>query len=207
MLNGYIFSLYNLQDFKYGLSIMKYRLINYISNKNNRLAMSLLTLVLAMLLLAYASVPLYNLFCRVTGFGVTPIITQIESEYVLSKTIEVRFDANVSSDLNWDFYPEKKTYDLKIGADYTANYIAKNNSDTSISGTASFNVSPDDAGKYFSKLECFCFHEQSLQPGEQRVMPINFYIDPEIVNDKFIGDLSEITLSYTFYETSDNKNL
>jgi len=207
MLNGYIFSLYNLQDFKYGLSIMKYRLINYISNKNNRLAMSLLTLVLAMLLLAYASVPLYNLFCRVTGFGGTPIITQIESEYVLSKTIEVRFDANVSSDLNWDFYPEKKTYDLKIGADYTANYIAKNNSDTSISGTASFNVSPDDAGKYFSKLECFCFHEQSLQPGEQRVMPINFYIDPEIVNDKFIGDLSEITLSYTFYETSDNKNL
>jgi len=206
-LNGYIFSLYNLQDFKYGLSIMKYRLINYISNKNNRLAMSLLTLVLAMLLLAYASVPLYNLFCRVTGFGGTPIMTQIESEYVLSKTIEVRFDANVSSDLNWDFYPEKKTYDLKIGADYTANYIAKNNSDTSISGTASFNVSPDDAGKYFSKLECFCFHEQSLQPGEQRVMPINFYIDPEIVNDKFIGDLSEITLSYTFYETSDNKNL
>jgi len=186
---------------------MKYRLINYISNKNNRLAMSLLTLVLAMLLLAYASVPLYNLFCRVTGFGGTPIITQIESEYVLSKTIEVRFDANVSSDLNWDFYPEKKTYDLKIGADYTANYIAKNNSDTSISGTASFNVSPDDAGKYFSKLECFCFHEQSLQPGERRVMPINFYIDPEIVNDKFIGDLSEITLSYTFYETSDNKNL
>ena len=92
---------------------MKYRLINYISNKNNRLAMSLLTLVLAMLLLAYASVPLYNLFCRVTGFGGTPIITQIESEYVLSKTIEVRFDANVSSDLNWDFYPEKKTYDLK----------------------------------------------------------------------------------------------
>ena len=87
---------------------MKYRLINYISNKNNRLAMSLLTLVLAMLLLAYASVPLYNLFCRVTGFGGTPIITQIESEYVLSKTIEVRFDANVSSDLNWDFYPEKK---------------------------------------------------------------------------------------------------
>ena len=186
---------------------MKYRLINYISNKNNRLAMSLLSLVLAMLLLAYASVPLYNLFCRVTGFGGTPIITQIESEYVLSKTIEVRFDANVSSDLNWDFYPEKKTHDLKIGADYTANYIAKNNSDTSISGTASFNVSPDDAGKYFSKLECFCFHEQSLQPGERRVMPINFYIDPEIVNDKFIGDLSEITLSYTFYETSDNKNL
>ena len=107
---------------------MKYRLINYISNKNNRLAMSLLTLVLAMLLLAYASVPLYNLFCRVTGFGGTPIITQIESEYVLNKTIEVRFDANISSDLNWDFYPEKKTYNLKIGADYTANYIAKNNS-------------------------------------------------------------------------------
>ena len=186
---------------------MKYKLINYISDKNNRVAMSLLTLVFAMLLLAYASVPLYNLFCKVTGFGGTPNITQIESDYVLDKTIEVRFDANVSSDLNWDFYPERKTFDLKIGADYTANYIAKNNSDTAISGTASFNVSPDDAGKYFSKLECFCFNEQSLKPGEEKVMPINFYIDPEIVNDKFIGDLSEITLSYTFYETSDNKNL
>jgi|TARA_B110000093_G_scaffold172325_1_gene203220 cytochrome c oxidase assembly protein subunit 11 len=186
---------------------MKYFLLNYISDKNNKLALGLLTIVFAMLLLAYASVPLYDLFCKVTGFGGTPNITQIESEYVLDKTIEVRFDANVSSDLNWDFYPEEKTYALKIGADYTANYIAKNNSHVPISGTASFNVSPNDAGKYFSKMECFCFNEQSLQPGEQRVMPINFYIDPEIVNDKFIGDLSEITLSYTFYETSDNKNL
>ena len=167
---------------------MKYFLLNYISDKNNKLALGLLTIVLAMLLLAYASVPLYDLFCKVTGFGGTPNITQIESEYVLDKTIEVRFDANVSSNLDWDFYPEEKTHALKIGADYTANYIAKNNSDV-------------------SKMECFCFNEQSLQPGEQRVMPINFYIDPEIVNDKFIGDLSEITLSYTFYETSDNKNL
>ena len=103
---------------------MKYKLINYISDKNNRVAMSLLTLVFAMLLLAYASVPLYNLFCKVTGFGGTPNITQIESDYVLDKTIEVRFDANVSSDLNWDFYPERKTFDLKIGADYTANYLS-----------------------------------------------------------------------------------
>ena len=182
-------------------------IFNYLSEKNNRVAVGLFSLVLAMLFLAYASVPLYNLFCKVTGFGGTPNITQIESEYVLDKTIEVRFDANVSSDLNWDFYPVQKTYNLKIGKDYTANYIAQNNSNVPISGTASFNVSPNDAGKYFSKLECFCFHEQSLQPGEHRVMPINFYIDPEIVNDKFIGDLSEITLSYTFYETSDNENL
>ena len=182
-------------------------LLNYLSDKNNKVAISLLALVLAMVILAYASVPLYNLFCKVTGFGGTPNITQIESEYVLDQIIEVRFDANVSSGLDWDFYPEQKTYNLKIGKDYTANYIAENNSNVPISGTASFNVSPNDAGKYFSKLECFCFHEQSLQPGEQRVMPINFYIDPEIVNDKFIGDLSEITLSYTFYETSDNENL
>ena len=175
---------------------MKYFLLNYISDKNNKLALSLLTLVFAMLLLAYASVPLYDLFCKVTGFGGTPNITQIESEYVLDKTIEVRFDANVSSNLNWDFYPEEKTYALKIGADYTANYIAKNNSDVPISGTASFNVSPNDAGKYFSKMECFCFNEQSLQPGEQRVMPINFYIDPEIVNDKFGETIVKFLLNF-----------
>ena len=186
---------------------MKSTFLSHINNKNNRLAFTLLSLVMAMLLLAYASVPLYNLFCRVTGFAGTPNITLEESEYVLDERIEVRFDANVSSDLNWDFYPEQKTHSLKIGDDYTANYIAVNNSDIPINGTASFNVSPNDAGKYFSKLECFCFQRQTLNPGEKRIMPVNFYIDPEIVNDKFIGNLSEITLSYTFYETSDNKNL
>ena len=185
---------------------MKYKLLNYLSEKNNRVALSLLSLVMAMLILAYASVPLYNLFCKVTGFGGTPNITQTESQYVLNQTIEVRFDANVSSELNWEFYPEQNTHNLKIGEDYTANYIAENKSNIPISGTASFNVSPNDAGKYFSKLECFCFHEQSLQPGEQRVMPINFYIDPEIVKDPATKNIKDITLSYTLFEVDKFQN-
>ena len=173
-------------------------------NFNNRAIVSAsLILVVLMVILSYASVPLYNLFCRVTGFGGTPQISSMNNSVLLDDIINVRLDANTGSGLNWSFYPEKNIHKVNIGEDNLVNYFVENNSDHIVTGTSVFNVTPSQAGKYFNKIECFCFQSTELKPNEIKTMPVSFFIDPEIKNDTFISNLSEITLSYTFYENSD----
>jgi cytochrome c oxidase assembly protein subunit 11 len=163
---------------------------------------------LAMLGLGYASVPLYDLFCRVTGFGGT---TQVASEgeaakaalRATGKTISIRFDASTAVDMPWTFKPVHPTDTVEIGVRDLASYTARNNSESPITGTASFNVEPAQAGKYFNKIQCFCFTEQTLQPGQEVNMPVLFYVDPAILDDEVIGDIEQITLSYTFHRTSE----
>ena len=177
--------------------------MNFIKSNNSITAIGLIGIVITMIALAYASVPLYNYFCNVTGFGGTPNVYSSESIYSIDKTINVRLDSNVGSTLDWEFYPEQRIHQLKIGENKLINYVIENNTDQTLSGTAVYNVSPTEAGKYFNKIECFCFQETELMANETKIMPVSFFIDPEIENDKYISDLSEVTLSYTFYENSD----
>ena len=175
---------------------------NNSTQANNRLAIKLFGIVVVMVGLAYASVPLYDLFCRVTGFGGTPQVSENKNLFVTDQNISVRLDANANG-LNWDFYPEKNVHVLKIGENRIINYFAKNLSNNNITGTALFNVTPEQAGQYFTKIECFCFHDLTLTPGEEIKLPVSFYIDPEIINDEYLKDLSEVTLSYTFFRNDD----
>lgn len=163
----------------------------------------------AMVGLGFAAVPLYNLFCRVTGFGGTTQrydpVAAAETPKILSDTISVRFDANVSPKLPWKFYPEHPTDTVSIGARDMAIFIAENQSPHQVVGTASFNVTPDAAGKYFTKIQCFCFTQQTLRPGEQIRMPVLFFVDPKIKDDPDARDIQEITLSYTFHPVDGGK--
>jgi cytochrome c oxidase assembly protein subunit 11 len=161
------------------------------------------TVALGMVGLAYASVPLYRLFCQATGYAGTPQRATQTSATTLDKTIAVRFDSNVAPGLAWTFEPAVRTMDIKIGENTLAFYRAHNRSDRPTTGTASFNVTPEGAGAYFVKVECFCFTEQRLEPGQTVDMPVSFYIDPAIVQDKDARMISEITLSYTFYAVAD----
>ena len=156
-------------------------------------------LVAAMVGAAYASVPLYRLFCQVTGFDGTPRIANAPSTQVLDKTVDIRFDANVAPGLAWRFEPARNTMQVKIGENTLAFYRATNLSDRPLRGTATYNVLPEQAAPFFNKLECFCFKEQLLQPGETLEMPVSFFIDPQIVGDKDAHGVRHITLSYTFY--------
>jgi len=170
--------------------------------RNNRCTGLVVALVgLAMLGLAFASVPLYRLFCQVTGFaGTTQRATASTKEPVPvpGKSVSVRFDGNTSG-LPWEFKPEQTTQTVTIGDRRLAFYRAVNTSDKPVTGSAGYNVSPDEAGKYFVKIECFCFTEQTLQPGEAVDMPVTYYVDPAILDDQTARRISEITLSYTFY--------
>jgi cytochrome c oxidase assembly protein subunit 11 len=156
-------------------------------------------IVVVMLALAYAAVPLYRLFCQVTGFGGTTQVATAPSTHVVDRMIRVRFDANVGPGLGWDFIPVVRTLDLKLGENQLASYTAHNTSDRPLTGTASFNVSPEAAGVYFNKIECFCFTEQTLEPGQSIDMPVSFFIDPAMLSDRNAAHIGEITLSYTFY--------
>ncbi len=149
--------------------------------------------------LAYASVPLYRIFCQVTGYGGTTQVSEIQPEDILEESVVVRFDANVANGLGWSFRPEQVSMTVKIGEINTANYQARNRQSVRTGGTAVFNVTPVWTGVYFYKIECFCFTEQELGPGESAQMPVEFYVDPEIVNDPSYVGLSAITLSYTFF--------
>ena len=157
------------------------------------------SIAVVMLGMAYAAVPLYQMFCQVTGFGGTTQRADAPSEIVLDKTISVRFDSNVANGLAWSFKPVQRTVEVRIGENASVNYRATNTSDRPLTGTATFNVTPDASGVYFNKIECFCFTEQTLQPGESIDMPVSFYVDPEIATDKDTRRIKEITLSYTFY--------
>ncbi|MEC7259474.1 cytochrome c oxidase assembly protein [Arenibacterium halophilum] len=151
--------------------------------------------------LAWASVPFYSWFCKVTGFGGVPGVSASGADHVLDRTIKVRFDASTDRDMAWDFKPVERTMEIKIGETGLAFYEAHNPTDRPIAGTATYNVFPYEAGGYFIKIQCFCFNEQVLQPGETVQMPVTFYVDPEIVDDIDAKHVNAITLSYTFYET------
>ncbi|WP_299623607.1 cytochrome c oxidase assembly protein [uncultured Tateyamaria sp.] len=150
--------------------------------------------------LAWASVPFYDWFCRVTGFGGTPGISEVASDDILDQTITVRFDASLERNMPWDFTPEVREMELRIGETGLAFYEAYNPTDKPVAGSASYNVAPYEAGGFFSKIDCFCFEEQVLQPGERVMMPVTFYVDPEIVTDRDAKYVHTITLSYTFYQ-------
>ncbi len=160
-----------------------------------------LGVVVVMGALAWASVPFYNWFCRVTGFGGVTAVADAGSDVVLDETIRVRFDASLSRDMPWEFRPLQLETKLRIGQTGLAFYEAYNPTDRPIAGSASYNVAPFEAGGFFVKIDCFCFEMQVLQPGERVEMPVSFYVDPEIVTDRDAKFVKTITLSYTFYET------
>ena len=172
-----------------------------INIKNYRLLIKITLFVFLMIGMSYASVPLYDLFCRVTGYGGT---TQNSSLAPGSKgnykNIQVRFDANVNNSLNWEFLAPKDEILVQPGVEKIIYYTAKNLSDKTIVGTATYNVSPPKAGTIFMKIDCFCFVEQTLLPGEKVKMPVVFYIDPMVDSDESLKNLNEITLSYTFFK-------
>jgi len=155
--------------------------------------------VAGMIGMAYASVPLYDWFCRTTGFGGRTQVATGAPGQVLGRTITVRFDANVAGGLPWRFEPEQVSIQVRIGDVVTVNYIATSLSTRETLGQASYNVTPPTAGQYFQKINCFCFTEQKLAPGERREMPVVFYVDPALVKDWEKDDLNTITLSYTFF--------
>ncbi len=155
--------------------------------------------VIAMVGLAYAAVPLYDLFCRVTGFNGTPLVGSAPSGQVLDRTVKVRFDANVAPGLNWLFTPEVAEIEAKVGETQTVFYKVRNAGPAAAAGIATFNVQPGQAGGYFVKIQCFCFNEQTLQAGETMEFPVVFYIDPAIANEPNLQHLRSITLSYTYF--------
>lgn len=168
--------------------------------RNKRTLTAALLVVAGMVGLAYASVPLYDLFCRVTGFGgTTQVATDTPQQLVVEHPVSVRFDANVNPELAWEFKSLSKPVSLVPGETVVISYRATNLSDETTIGTASFNVTPQKAGPYFMKIECFCFIEQTLAPGESVDMPVSFFIDPEIASDLNTKDVDEIVLSYTFF--------
>lgn len=150
--------------------------------------------------LAWASVPFYDWFCRVTGFGGVTGVSDVAPEDVLDQTITVRFDGSLNNHMPWEFKPVVREMDVKIGETGLAFYEAYNPTDRPVAGSASYNVTPYQAGGFFNKIQCFCFEEQVLQPGERVEMPVTFYVDPEIVDDRDGKYIHTITLSYTFYE-------
>lgn len=169
-------------------------------NPKQRTVAVLASVVLTMGALGFASVPLYDLFCRVTGYGGTTQQADAGSETILDRTMNVRFDASLSSNMSWEFKPVQTQMTVRLGETGLAFYEAYNPTDRPIAGQASYNVFPFTAGEYFAKIDCFCFTEQVLQPGERIQMPVTFYVDPEIIDDPDGKFVEEITLSYTFYE-------
>ncbi|MBK8441229.1 MAG: cytochrome c oxidase assembly protein [Rhodobacter sp.] len=167
----------------------------------NRTLTLLVGVVAVMTSLSFAAVPFYDWFCRVTGFGGTTSVADAGSDLILDRSIKIRFDASLEAGMPWDFRPAQTEMELRIGETALAFYEAYNPTDHAIAGTASYNVSPYAAGGYFTKIDCFCFEMQVLQPGERVMMPVSFYVDPAIVDDPEGRFVKAITLSYTFHQT------
>ncbi|APZ51560.1 cytochrome c oxidase assembly protein [Salipiger abyssi] len=166
----------------------------------NKTLLQLVGVVLFMGAMAWAAVPFYNWFCRVTGFAGTTNVAEGPAGEILDQTIKVRFDASKARGFPWEFKPMQTEMTVRIGEEGLAFYEAYNPTDHPVAGQAAYNVYPYEAGAYFSKIECFCFTEQVLMPGERVQMPVSFYVDPEIVEDRDAKHSKHITLSYTFYE-------
>lgn len=169
--------------------------------QNNTTAVKLLGVVAFMGAMAWAAVPFYDWFCRVTGYGGTTNVAETTSDVVLDEIVTVRFDANTDLNMPWEFRPLQNEMKIRIGETGLAFYEAYNPTNKPVAGTASYNVAPDLAGYYFSKIQCFCFEQQVLMPGERVEMPVSFYVDPEMVDDRDAGHIRRITLSYTFHQT------
>lgn len=169
------------------------------SRSNAKVALACLGMFCFMVGAAFAAVPLYDLFCRVTGYGGTTQVANQESGTIIERMITVRFDGNVNRSLPWEFRPEQRSVTLNMGESGQLAYIARNVSDKHTTGTSTFNVTPLAAGIYFNKLECFCFIEQPLEAGETVEMPVVFFVDPAMDEDPQLKHVKEITLSYTFF--------
>ena len=167
--------------------------------RNLRVALIAGSVAAGMVGLSYAAVPLYRLFCQVTGFGGTTQRADAAPEKATDSPVSVRFDANTSGNLAWSFHAVQTQMTVKVGEQNMAYYKATNISDKPVTGTAVFNVTPVQAGVYFNKIQCFCFTEQTLQPGESIEMPVSFFVDPDMLEDPDAAGIKEITLSYTFY--------
>ena len=167
---------------------------------NARVARRLVAVVVGMVALAYAAAPLYEAFCKATGFGGTPIAARPGERPVLSRTVNVRFDSNVDPNLAWRFEPLERQVTVRVGEEHLTHFRATNRSQRPIVGTATYNVTPESSGPWFNKLQCFCFTEQLLMPGQSVDMPVVFFVDPEMDKDRRYDNIRTITLSYTFYE-------
>jgi cytochrome c oxidase assembly protein subunit 11 len=168
-------------------------------SSNASLALSLAAVVAGMLMLAYASVPLYRLFCQATGFGGVARREAETAHPTLERRVTVRFDANVNGMLPWTFKPAQPQVSVKLGEEKHIEYIAHNDGDIPVTGTATFNVTPVKAGGYFDKIQCFCFTQQTLAPHETRHMGVTFFVDPQMAQNHDLDDVDTITLSYTFF--------
>lgn len=173
------------------------------TKRHGPLALSLAAFAAFMVGLSFAAVPLYRMFCEATGYGGVPQRAESAPGEVLDRKIKVRFDANVDPALAWSFKPTERSIDVKIGDTALTFFKAENSTDKPIGGTANFNVVPEQAGRYFTKIECFCFKQQTLASGQSVEMPVTFFVDPKIVEDEDTKNISEITLSYTFYRSDE----
>lgn len=162
-------------------------------------ALACLSVVLGMVGVAFAAVPLYDLFCRVTGYDGTPLVRATAADAVLDRRITVRFDTNVAPGLRWSFSPELREVETRLGATETVFFRVRNDGPSAAKGIATFNVQPGQAGQFFVKMKCFCFDEQTIAPGETIDFPVVFYVEPTLAKDKTLAALSSITLSYTYF--------
>ncbi len=181
---------------------------NDMARRNLRVGLMAFAGALAMLGLGYASVPLYRLFCQATGFGGTTMVaSESQAERAAAsatgRTISIRFDGSTAVGMPWTFQPSQATDTVTIGERDIATYVARNDSNQPITGMATFNVTPEQAGKYFNKIQCFCFTEQTLQPGQEVVMPVLYFVDPAMLKDPNMKGVEQITLSYTFHRSQE----
>jgi len=171
-------------------------------SSNQAVFASCMAVVVGMVGMSYAAVPLYDMFCRVTGYGGTPARSDIASSEIVDQVITVRFDSNVDPHLPWRFQPDQRAIDVKFGENKLTFFKAENTGDTPITGHATFNVTPERAAQYFTKIQCFCFTEQTLQAGQTIEMPVTFFVDPRMLQDRDAAGIGEITLSYTFFRSA-----
>lgn len=169
-----------------------------LQEKNRRLGMIVLVVVFAMIGMSFAAVPLYRMFCQATGFGGTTMVSKSLPDHMVDRSITVKFNTSVGPNLLWDFTPEQRQIDVKLGQKGLMAFDAHNKGQSALTGVAVYGVTPPKAGKYFHKIQCFCFGEQSLNPGEKVVWPVIFYIDPTLNDDPNMQDVDTITLSYSF---------
>ncbi len=176
-----------------------------LKKRNTRTLVALVAVLAGMGALTASAVPLYRAFCQLTGYGGTTQVATEVPDAVSERTVIVRFDANTASGLPWKFTPVQREIEVRLGEVALAGYVAENMSDRTITGTSTFNVTPNKAGPYFSKVQCFCFVSQTLAPGERVDMPVSFFVDPEMLADVNMDEVRTITLSYTFFEALDQE--